>query len=73
MSLNFDGAWVQDPPYTRNYGSRFLVMDRGRGVYVWDRLNRKYLDFQGKVRQLNLDSFWSVPGGSDFLKSLFII
>lgn len=37
--------FVSKPPYPNNYGSDFLVMDRGEGCYLFDKKDNKYLDF----------------------------
>lgn len=37
--------FVTKPPYPNNYGSNFLVLDRGDGVYLFDKKGNKYLDF----------------------------
>ena len=38
-------AFVKNPPYPNNYGSDFLVLDKGEGVYLFDKEGKKYLDF----------------------------
>ncbi|QEN04258.1 acetylornithine/succinylornithine family transaminase [Thiospirochaeta perfilievii] len=37
--------FVNKPPYPNNYGSDFLVLDRGEGCYIFDKKGNKYLDF----------------------------
>ncbi len=37
--------YVNNPPYPNNYGSKFLVLDRGEGCYLFDKNGNKYLDF----------------------------
>ncbi len=37
--------FVNKPPYPNNYGSDFLVLDRGVGCYLFDKKGNKYLDF----------------------------
>lgn len=37
--------FVNKPPYPNNYGSDFLVLDRGEGCYLFDKKGNKYLDF----------------------------
>lgn len=44
-SYKFTGAFVNDPPFTKNYGSSFLVFEKGKGSWLWDREGKKYLDF----------------------------
>jgi acetylornithine/N-succinyldiaminopimelate aminotransferase len=34
-----------NPPFPNNYSREFLVIDRGEGVWLWDRGGNKYLDF----------------------------
>ncbi|MGL1894647.1 MAG: acetylornithine/succinylornithine family transaminase [Spirochaetaceae bacterium] len=37
--------FVNNPPYPNNYGSDFLVLDKGQGCYLFDKKGNKYLDF----------------------------
>lgn len=37
--------FINNPPYPNNYGSEFLVIDRGEGCYLFDKKGNKYLDF----------------------------
>ena len=37
--------YISNPPYPNNYGSDFLVLDKGEGCYVFDKKGNKYLDF----------------------------
>lgn len=37
--------FINKPPYPNNYGSEFLVLDRGEGSWVYDKKDNKYLDF----------------------------
>lgn len=41
---NGKGAMVVDPPFARNYASELLAFERGRGVYLYDTVGRRYLD-----------------------------
>jgi len=36
---------ITNPPFPKNYSRELLVMDRGEGVYLYDRTGNKYLDF----------------------------
>ncbi len=37
--------FINKPPYPNNYGSDFLVLDKGEGCYLFDKKGNKYLDF----------------------------
>ncbi len=37
-------AIAKKPPFPKNYGSEFLVLDKGEGVYLYDVDGKKYLD-----------------------------
>lgn len=37
--------FVKKPPYPNNYGSDFLVLDKGEGSYIFDKKGNRYLDF----------------------------
>lgn len=37
--------FVKKPPYPNNYGSDFLVLEKGEGSYVFDKKGNRYLDF----------------------------
>ena len=37
--------FVHNPPFPKNYASDFLVMEKGKGCYLWDKSGNKYLDF----------------------------
>lgn len=37
--------FVNKPPYPNNYGSEFLVLDKGEGCYLFDKKGNRYLDF----------------------------
>ena len=37
------------PPFPQNYADEFLVIDHGKGVYLYDRLGKKYLDFTAGI------------------------
>ncbi|GAB6088621.1 aspartate aminotransferase family protein [Spirochaeta dissipatitropha] len=38
-------SFVYEPPFPRNYGSEFLLLDYGRDSYLYDTLGKRYLDF----------------------------
>ena len=40
-----DLALIQHPPLPNNFAPEFLVIDRGEGVYLYDRKGNKFLDF----------------------------
>jgi acetylornithine/N-succinyldiaminopimelate aminotransferase len=40
-----DKGMVHEPPLPKQFGADFLVLDEGRGVYLWDVKGKKYLDF----------------------------
>lgn len=46
---HYEGAFIKNPPFTQNYGHSFLVFSRGKGVWLWDRLGKKYLDFSSGI------------------------
>lgn len=37
--------YVNNPPYPNNYGPKFLVIEKGDGVWLYDKKGKKYLDF----------------------------
>lgn len=43
---HFDTAsFVHEPPFPRNYGSEFLLLDHGKDSSLYDTMGKKYLDF----------------------------
>ncbi|AFG36301.1 aspartate aminotransferase family protein [Spirochaeta africana] len=38
-------SFIHEPPFPRNYGSEFLLLDRGKGSYLYDTMGKRYLDF----------------------------
>jgi len=59
----FNGAFVSHPPFTRNYADSFLLFEKGKGVWLWDHLGKKYLDFGSGIA---VNSFGH--GRADFAK-----
>jgi len=45
MEYDNKKAIVKNPPIPRNYGTEFLVIEQGDGVYVKDTAGKEYLDF----------------------------
>ncbi len=45
----YQGAYVVDPAFTKNYGKRFLVFTKGKGVWLWDLVGKKYLDLASGI------------------------
>jgi acetylornithine/N-succinyldiaminopimelate aminotransferase len=45
MEQNKETAVVKNPPIPKNYGTEFLVIERGNGVYIKDAAGKEYLDF----------------------------
>ena len=42
-------AIVHTPPFPKNYADEFLVLDHGKGSWVWDRAGKRYLDFSSGI------------------------
>lgn len=42
-------SYIKNPPFPKNYADEFLMLDRGRGAWVWDTSGRKYLDFASGI------------------------
>jgi acetylornithine/N-succinyldiaminopimelate aminotransferase len=42
-------AFVRNPPFPKNYADEFLVLDHGKGSWVWDREGKRYLDFSSGI------------------------
>lgn len=42
-------AFVHKPPFPKNYADEFLVLDHGKGSYVWDKAGKQYLDFTAGI------------------------
>ncbi len=40
---------VYHPPFPNNYAEEFLVLERGKGSWVWDRAGKRYLDFSSGI------------------------
>lgn len=40
---------AHNPPFPKNYADEFLVLDHGKGVWLWDLAGRKYLDFTAGI------------------------
>ncbi len=38
-------AIIKNPPFPRNYAEEFLILDHGKGVYLYDAADKEYLDF----------------------------
>ncbi len=38
-------SYVHEPPFPRNYGSEFLLLERGKGITLYDTLGKSYIDF----------------------------
>lgn len=41
--------FINNPPYPKNYASRFLLFERGEGVYLFDDAGNRYLDFAAGI------------------------
>jgi acetylornithine/N-succinyldiaminopimelate aminotransferase len=52
LPFDFAGAWNRS--MAPNYGTPELVLERGRGVHVWDAQGKRYLDFLGGLAVLSL-------------------
>lgn len=60
---HYEGAYIKNPPFTRNYADRFLVFEKGKGTWLWDREGKKYLDLASGIA---VNSFGH--GRSDFAR-----
>jgi acetylornithine/N-succinyldiaminopimelate aminotransferase len=40
---------IKNPPYPQNYASEFLLLDHGKGVYLFDEDNNRYMDFSAGI------------------------
>ena len=40
---------VYHPPFPKNYADEFLVLEKGKGSWVWDRSGKRYLDFSSGI------------------------
>lgn len=47
--MSTPSAIEKKPPFPQNYADEFLVIDHGKGVYLWDRAGQKYLDFTAGI------------------------
>lgn len=43
--METNSAVITNPPYPKNYANEFLMIEKGEGVYLYDKAGKKYLDF----------------------------
>jgi acetylornithine/N-succinyldiaminopimelate aminotransferase len=44
-----DGGVIINPPFPNNYAKEFLVLEKGKGSWVYDVTGKKYLDLSGGI------------------------